>query len=497
MSESAFTPSPKREAKASKPATWVRWRIIALLMALSFVSWFNRVSLPVAYDEKIKSQFGISETAMGTVYSALLLVYMFCMTPGGWITDRFGARWSLGIMGIGLGVFGALTGTAGFVVSTAGMLYIAFLLIRSTMGLFAAPMYPAASHAVAQWMPFPARAGANGLVQGAAPLGIATTYILFGMLMDAFDWQRAFLILGATTGTIGLIWLLYSRNQPFEHPGVNEAEVSLIRSGDVQMQLHTHAGLANFVWEEPASEKTEIQAEKPTSDMDALSDTMPSAKSEPAAPSHVPDISLAPSRDGWLSLLRNRSLALLTISYAAVGYFEYLFFFWMHYYFDDVLKLGKDESRLYSAIPVLAMAVGMPIGGWLSDWLIRVVGYRWGRALVPAGGMIAAAVMLFLGVQAATTFWVVTWFSLALGAMGATEGPQWTIAIELGGRRGATAAGIFNTGGNLGGLMAPVVTPWISDLYGWKVGITLGSIVCLVGVCLWLWINPRERAGSV
>jgi ACS family glucarate transporter-like MFS transporter len=187
---------------------------------------------------------------------------------------------------------------------------------------------------------------------------------------------------------------------------------------------------------------------------------------------------------------------LLTACYAAVGYFEYLFFFWMHYYFDDVLRLGKEESRLYSAIPVLAMGIGMPLGGWLSDRLIRMMGYRWGRAAVPIGGMILASVMLFLGVRASATFWIVTWFSLALGAMGATEGPQWTIAIELGGRRGATAAGIFNTGGNAGGLLAPIITPWISGLFGWQWGIMLGSIVCLVGVCLWFWIDPRERVAE-
>ena len=70
---------------------------------------------------------------------------------------------------------------------------------------------------------------------------------------------------------------------------------------------------------------------------------------------------------------------------------------------------------------------------------------------------------------------------------------MWATALELGGRRGATAAGIFNTGGNAGGVLAPVLTPLISDKYGWPWGIGLGSLVCLAGVCLWLWINPEEQ----
>jgi hypothetical protein len=75
--------------------------------------------------------------------------------------------------------------------------------------------------------------------------------------------------------------------------------------------------------------------------------------------------------------------------------------------------------------------------------------------------------------------------------------------VELGGRQGGTAAGICNTGGNLGGLIAPVLTPFfshevktffdVSDQVGWQWGIALGGLICFSGAILWLWIDPRER----
>ena len=80
-----------------------------------------------------------------------------------------------------------------------------------------------------------------------------------------------------------------------------------------------------------------------------------------------------------------------------------------------------------------------------------------------------------------------------MAAVGATEGPFWATALELGGRRGATAAGIFNTGGNAGGILAPILTPWISQRFGWQWGIGVGGLYCLIGVVLWCWINPTER----
>ena len=68
-------------------------------MALSYVSWFLRVGISVAYDERIKDTLPISATQMGTVYSAFLLAYMICMTPGGWVIDRWGTRSALSVGG--------------------------------------------------------------------------------------------------------------------------------------------------------------------------------------------------------------------------------------------------------------------------------------------------------------------------------------------------------------------------------------------------------------
>ena len=176
-------------------------------------------------------------------------------------------------------------------------------------------------------------------------------------------------------------------------------------------------------------------------------------------------------------LLTNRSLMLLTLSYAAVGYFEYLFYFWMHYYFEEVLHVGKGASRWYATVLYLAMAAGMFLGGWLADRLSRSWGRRTGGCAVVVGGMLLGAALLGVGLLASVPGWIVVWFGLALAAVGATEGPFWATAIELGGRQGGTAAGIFNTGGNAGGVLAPVVTPLVSRACGWLWGIGLGSLV--------------------
>ena len=80
---------------------------------------------------------------------------------------------------------------------------------------------------------------------------------------------------------------------------------------------------------------------------------------------------------------RGRSLFLLTLSYAAVGYFQYLFFYWLHYYFNSVLHMDKTDSRYFAGLPNLAMAACMPIGGWLTDRVVRCRGNASDRRIVP------------------------------------------------------------------------------------------------------------------
>src|SRR5262249_32045161 len=100
--------------------------------------------------------------------------------------------------------------------------------------------------------------------------------------------------------------------------------------------------------------------------------------------------SLTPGQ--FVLLLKNRSLLYLTISYALVGYFQYLFFYWAQYYFEKKLELDKEVGRRYTTILTLAMVVGMVVGGWLSDRALSWLGLRRGLAFVPLCGLLLSSV---------------------------------------------------------------------------------------------------------
>lgn len=429
-SDKPFVPADKQSPSG------VRWRVLALLLAAVALGHFNRISMSVAGSEQILKTDGqtITETQMGWVYSAYLIVYTLCMTPGGWLIDHSGPRRALLVLGFGSAGFVILTGVVGLAWSSASMLVAGLLVVRACLGAVSAPLHPAGARTVSFWFPAGAWAGINGLVTAAACIGIASTYFVFGGLMDVLGWPAAFLVAGGVTALLALAWTVSVTDRPAQHPAVNAAERTLIAEG----QPGDTSGSANAV--------------------------------------------------GTWDLLRNRSLILLTLSYGAVNYFEYLFFYWMEHYFQSELNLPTALSRLYSTVCILAMGAGMFLGGGLADRLHR----RWsrrGRRLVPAVGMTLSAILLVLGLVITEPIWIVTWFALALAAVGATEGPVWTTAVELGGRQGGTSAAICNTGGNAGGLLAPILTPLLAQYLGWPTAIGVGSLYCLFGAVLWKWIK--------
>lgn len=448
-------------------ATTVRWQILALLMAASFLCLFNRVSMSVAGAERLIDTGAIgpaapldsdtpkvlaakradSEKRMGSIYSAYLLVYTIFMLPGGWLIDRLGTRFALGAMSVGAGACVIMTGVVGRI-ETAGTLFVALLVIRGLTGLFSVPMFPGSARAIAAWLPVANRSMANGLVTAAALLGSAGTFYIFGALIERFDWPTAFLVSGAVTLAFSAIWIIYARNSPAEHPAVNEAELRLIRSSVI-----------------------------------ATSDAAIEQKSSRAR---------GPATYSAWSMAQLQSLAILSVSYGLYGYFQYVFFFWIQYYFKDVLHLGTDTSRRYATYVNLAMAAGMFAGGWIVDALSRRIGRRWGRAGLSVCALLAGAVFLYAGLNATDERSIVAWLSLSVAAVGMTEGPFWVTAIELGGRRAGAAGAIFNTIGNVGGMIGPYATPRISARFGWHVALLVACGVCVASALLWLIVRPNS-----
>jgi sugar phosphate permease len=411
------------------------------MLAFSVMSYFNRTILSIA-SPRIIREFSLSETEMGSIYSAFLLSYGLLMIPGGYLADRFGPRLVLSWMGLGSALFTGLTALGGHPgLGTYLGIVPSFLLIRLGMGTFTAPLYPSCGRVNANWFPFEQRARVWGVVAAGAGVGGAVSPFLFAWMMGQYGWRASFWLAAAATALLALLWWWYVRDHPSQ-----QVAVKLNYIADIGPRSH--------------------------GDLDR------------SAGRH------------WRQLLTNRSLMLLTAGYSAVGYYEYIFFFWIYYYFAKIRQVGDQQSALFTTILFLTWMLMTPLGGWVSDRMVARYGKRTGRRLVPIVCLTVSAALLCIGVNLNGVWSVALLLSLALGFASASDGPFWATAIDLGGKGVGAAGGIMNTGANLGGFIAPTLTPWIASFAGWSAALYFASLVVLVGVACWFLIDPDEATAT-
>jgi MFS family permease len=403
--------------------------VVFLMVMLSVMTYIDRIIITIAGPGIIK-EFSISETQMGTVYSAYLLSYSIMMIPGGWFTDAFGPRLSLAVMAFGSALFTGMTALGGSPgLGTYVGIVASFLTVRLLTGVCAAPMYPASARMNANWNPPEARARVWGWIASGAGIGGAFTPLLFSWMKVHYGWRGSFCMAALFSAILGAIWYWYVRDYPAEQTRA---------PGDAARRVPTP----------------------------------------------------------WKELLTNRDLMLLTTGYVTANYFEYIFFFWLYYYFGQIRKMGMDQSAIYTTLMWVAWTVMTPLGGWASDRLAGKFGLRNGRRIVVVGAMIISAVLVCVGSAVTGTLATVLLLCLSLGFAASTDAPYWAAAIDASGKHSGAGSAIFNTGGNLGGMLAPTVTPLLAHWFGWSAGLYAGGAFVLLGVLVWFFLTP-ESGGSM
>jgi ACS family glucarate transporter-like MFS transporter len=70
-----------------RTARRVQASVVGLMVSLSVMNFFDRIVMSIA-GPGIMKEFGLSETQMGSVFSAFNFGYAIFMVPGGLLADR-------------------------------------------------------------------------------------------------------------------------------------------------------------------------------------------------------------------------------------------------------------------------------------------------------------------------------------------------------------------------------------------------------------------------
>jgi ACS family glucarate transporter-like MFS transporter len=425
--------------------------MILATTGVAVMLYLDRACLGIL-DEQIKPLLADTPAAQaerfGDLSSAFFWAYAACQVPAGWLGDRYGAR---RVLPAYLFLWSVCTGLMGL----AGG-FAALFVLRLLCGAFEAGAYPLAAGIVRRWVPAAARGLASGVVAVGGRLGMAAAPTLTVALAaaTAYGWRAPFVVYGLV-GVIGAgLFYLWFRDRPDRHPAVNRAEAELIAGG---------------------------------------------APPPPAAPVGWPPVgAFVLSRALWLN-----SLVQFLANFAWV-FILALF----PTYLREVYGTAEQTRAVYQTLPVFGGIVGMLLGGWVSDRLVRRYGLRWGRAAPVAASRLVVGGAYLACPGLADPLAVTAMMVLVAWATDAGTAPVWAWGQDVGGRQVGAVIGWANMWGNLGAAVAPMAFVRIRGAFddpaaGWNAVFLLCACTQVVAAVAALGIDARrpiagrsEGAGS-
>ncbi len=182
-----------------------------------------------------------------------------------------------------------------------------------------------------------------------------------------------------------------------------------------------------------------------------------------------------------------------------------LFFATTINYLDrQVLSLLKDRLEVefnwtdtdYANIVMvfqLVYAVSMLFAGRIIDWLGTKSGFAWSLIVWSIGAIFHAFARGTGG------------FMFARAVLGFGEAGNFPAAIKTTAewfpkKERALATGIFNSGANVGAILAPITVPWLAKHWGWQAAFVIVGAIGFLWLIFWFWFyelpSKQKRLGK-
>ena len=402
--------------------------VLFLLCLMYLITYIDRVNIATAA-EPIRKDFHLSNTQLGIAFSAFGYAYLLLQVSGGFIADRYGPRATLTLSGV-------IWAGATIVTGLASGLWSLFA-ARLLLGVGEGATFPTATRAMSNWTPPSKRGWAQGITHSFARIGNAIAPPLVVALMAAWSWRGAFVGLGICSLVWVVVWGLYYRNDPREHPGVQPEELSTLPA-------YRGAG---------------------------------SLKKNP-----VP----------W-GPLTVRMLPVIVV-YFCYGWTLWLYLNWLPQFFLHGFKLDLKKSALFSMGVFFAGVVGDTVGGLASDAILHRTGnVVRARSHLVFISMIGSLLCLLPVLYLHNLNWIALCLSGAFFFLELTIGPIWAIPMDIAPEYSGTASGLMNSGSALAAIVSPLAFGMIIDKTGnWTLPF-VGSIGLLAfGAFLSFFMRPER-----
>jgi sugar phosphate permease len=414
-----------------------RWYILGLICLMYLITYLDRVNISTAAPV-ISKEFDFDKVTMGIIFSAFVWAYAIFQVPGGWLSDRFGARPVLAIIVAYWSVMTAATAAASSAVS--------FAVVRFLFGVGEAGAFPGATRSMQLWYPRQERGFVQGITHSASRLGAAIAPPIVVLIMTYLGWRSVFYICGAVGLIWSVWWYLSYRNLPEEHFRVNPLELAHIRGVD-----------------ETGTIKEAVIEQKGAS---------------------VP----------WGTVLRSPNMWAIMCAYFTYVYCLWIFLSWLPSYLVEFRHFTLLKVGIFASLPLFAGVVGDTVGGLATDWLLKRTGNtKLARRTVAIVGMLGCCIFIVPAALTEDAYTAVYCLTAAMFFLECTIGPSWAVPMDSGGKYSGTVSGMMNMAGNFGGALSPLVFGFLVQYGNWQAPFIVAAALLVVGSGVWaFWLDPNR-----
>ncbi|WP_165313711.1 MFS transporter [Vibrio ziniensis] len=414
----------------------VRYSVVFLLMFVTTIFFGGRSILSISGGD-LSKDLQLSTVQLGYLFSSFSVTYVLFQIPCGLLLDKIKTKflylfflifWSV----VSLGTF--------FVTFIPNSFFIfpALIVFRLLAGLFEAPIFPANSRIVSCWFPKHEISFASAIFASSQYLSIFICSPIIAWVTYHQGWQFNFLYLGSAALLLGIV-LKYWLHSPKDHPFISQTELDYL---DQHLAVKT------------ASTKVEQSS----------------------------------VRERITFLMTNKTMLGVCLGQYCMNAITFFFLTWFPLYLIEVKGMSLVSVGIMASIPALFGFFGNLCAGLVSDRMVKL-GFSIAKArkLPIIVGMMFSTFMLF-SLFTDSPILIVMFMSFAFFGKGFSS-LGWTIVADIAPKPlYGLCGGIFNTAGNLSGIITPVVIAYMIEITGFfDVAVYITGLHALIAIVCFVW----------
>jgi MFS family permease len=406
-----------------------------------YICMIDRIAISIAIIPMAEDN-GWSATVQGAVMSAFFLGYVTLQIPAGYLSDRFGGKWVLGLGVLFWSLFTLLTP------ASAGLGITVLLACRFLMGVAEAVTWPSIYSLYSRWVHPDRRASAVGLMNSGISGGSVIALICTPWLISVWSWQGAFYLYGLLGVLWFAVWAPLARSRPADKTdwAASDAILATAEAGSSGDQANV------------------------------------------AAQTVYPRLTVR-------GMLRSRAVWAIAIAHICINWSLYLVLSWFPTFINRELGADLQLAGFLALAPTIVSLIMAPLAGRLFDRLVtkghdRLKVRRIMQSLAFVG--ITAAMMAITLTDSLILSVIVLTLSNALTAF--SIGGFATNHLDIAPNQSGLLMGVTNTLAAVSSSASVFVSGWIQDLSGgWGAVFMTAAAVSVFGAVIYASLAGVER----